>query len=42
MLMMALPMCVLFVISVYAVKFTQRKKKNRDEDSEDRDEDSEE
>lgn len=26
MLMMALPMCVLFIISVYAVKFTQRKK----------------
>jgi sec-independent protein translocase protein TatC len=41
MLMMALPMCVLFIISVYAVKFTQRKKK-RDRDSEDRDEDSEE
>jgi sec-independent protein translocase protein TatC len=34
MLMMALPMCVLFIISVYAVKFTQRKKKKRDEDSE--------
>jgi len=27
MLMMALPLCVLFMISVYAVKFTQRKKK---------------
>jgi sec-independent protein translocase protein TatC len=27
MLMMALPMCVLFIISVYAVNFTQRKKK---------------
>ncbi len=27
MMMMALPMCVLFIISVYAVKFTQRKKK---------------
>ncbi len=34
MLMMAIPMCVLFIISVYAVKLTQRKKK-RDEDSED-------
>lgn len=28
MLMMALPMCVLFIISVYAVKFTQRRKKD--------------
>lgn len=27
MLMMAVPLCVLFMISVYAVKFTQRKKK---------------
>lgn len=26
MLMMALPMCILFIVSVYAVKFTQRKK----------------
>lgn len=27
MLMMAIPMCVLFIISVYAVKFSQRKKR---------------
>jgi len=33
MLMMALPMCVLFSISVYAVKFTQRRKKKREADS---------
>lgn len=32
MLMMALPMCVLFIISVYAVKFTQRKNKKREDD----------
>ncbi|HVT12230.1 MAG TPA: twin-arginine translocase subunit TatC [Fimbriimonadaceae bacterium] len=32
MLMMALPMCVLFMISVYLVRFTQRKKKRREED----------
>jgi len=30
MLMMAVPLCVLFMISVYAVKFTQRKKKKGD------------
>lgn len=34
MLMMALPMCVLFIISVYAVKFTQRKKKRDEDDDE--------
>jgi sec-independent protein translocase protein TatC len=34
MLMMALPMCVLFMISVYAVKFTQRNKKRRSDDEE--------
>jgi sec-independent protein translocase protein TatC len=34
MLMMALPMCVLFIISVYAVKLTRRKK-DRDASSED-------
>ncbi len=33
MLMMALPMCVLFIISVYAVKFTQRNKRRRSGDS---------
>ncbi len=30
MLMMAIPLCMLFMISVYAVKFTQRKKKKAD------------
>jgi sec-independent protein translocase protein TatC len=39
MLMMALPMCVLFVISVYAVKFTQRNKKKRQDDLDKKSED---
>ncbi|HTQ10394.1 MAG TPA: twin-arginine translocase subunit TatC, partial [Fimbriimonadaceae bacterium] len=33
MLMMALPLCVLFAISVYAVKFTQRRKQKRNNGS---------
>jgi sec-independent protein translocase protein TatC len=32
MLMMAIPLCILFLISVYAVKFTQRKRKKQEED----------
>ena len=34
MLMMALPMCVLFMISVYAIKITKRKKKDDEDDEE--------